>query len=1343
MLAADVLAHHNDVASTGENLAETVLTRSNVNVNTFGKLFSVPVDGPVYAQPLVQRSVSITAGPDAGVHDVVFVATEHDALYAIDAGTLNGADSPAAAGRVLWRRSFLDLANPANHLANATALTAVPQADIVSADITPEIGITGTPVIDAAAATLYVITKTKETVAGTAHYVQRLHAVRLADGTDRTAPFLIGDTTGTDANNTPVYVYSNNNGVGHVTDPYNGTGRQVVQFNALRGNQQAALTLVNGVVYAAWGSHGDNGPFHGWMVGFDKNTLALKGVLNTTPTGGLGGIWMGGAAITFDGTFFYAATGDGTFTPYNGAATNTNPTAPAPGPITGLNALGFPTDGNYADSVLKIALDSMTTPQSQNVNGWGLKVVDYFTPFNEEYLDRRAIEVGSAACVVLPDSFGSAAHPHLLLASGEDGVIYLIDRDNLGKFGLQNNIVQNVANQLNGAFGAPAVYKGRAYFADGFSGAAKTFTLANARLSAAPETRSLDAFSYPGPTPSVTANGLAAGIVWVVDHGTSQLRAYSSDSFAAELYNSDQRPGRDSLGPAVKFQGVTAANGHVYVASGDAAANSALVVYGLIPPPNAPPEAPSDLVGVPASTTQINLIWTDHSRAPNTADDFYVERSTNGSADWSEIAVAPATSYSVSGLAPGTTYYFRVRAHDALGFSDYAYTASATPDAGGVAIDDSGGFASADGLRLNGGATVGGGRLHLTTAATNQARSAFYNVPQNISAFGTTFTYTKNGAADGATFVLQRDPRGAAAVGGAGGSLGYGGATPITPSFALAINIYNGHPFGTEFLSNGTVDFKYSQTSIDTSLNDVPLTVAITYASGTLVARFTQGAATETKMLAVDLPALLGGDAAFVGFTGGTGSLTAVQDITNWTFVAALPPAAPSRPDLTDASDSGVSDADDITNDSTPTFTGIAAPGGTVTILVDGQSKGTGAVSAGGVYTVTTDALPDGGHVITAVAAATPGTVGASGSSAPLDVTVDTEGPRVISASIDGATVRELRYAFSEPVTALSLSDLELLNRGTSATVPGDSLRLSRGPDTATVTFPAFSAGALPAGDYRATLRGAGITDVAGNRLAADNAFDFTAVASVMARLVFYSGSAFDNGDAEPGIADDAAVATDKRALLPGQAASFANVTSYTRGVNGVMIDLAGLPQDTKPSTEDFDFGFDPGGTGAARPADAPAPLSVTLRRGAGAGGFDRVTIVWPDDSIRDTWVRVTLLASGHTGMAAPDVFYFGNLIGETGDSVTPRRVSALDLLAVRRNFRTAGADVENRFDINRDGRVNARDLVGVRANLNRTLATVPTSPAAPPQIIALGPTGTLRRVSDEPVLALNADQET
>src|SRR5262249_37330429 len=151
----------------------------------------------------------------------------------------------------------------------------------------------------------------------------------LQDGGDRAAA-LIGDTTGSNTNNTQIYVYGN--GDGHVTDPYNGTGRQVVQFNALREHQRPALTLANGVVYAAWASHGDNRPYHGGRVGFDKTTLALTGALTTPPKGGRGGIWMAGGALSFDGTSFYFETGNATFDGDNGTGTANNPPAPAPGP---------------------------------------------------------------------------------------------------------------------------------------------------------------------------------------------------------------------------------------------------------------------------------------------------------------------------------------------------------------------------------------------------------------------------------------------------------------------------------------------------------------------------------------------------------------------------------------------------------------------------------------------------------------------------------------------------------------------------------------------------------------------------------------------------------------------------------------------------------------------------------------------------------------------------------------------------------------------------------------------------------------------------------------------------
>ena len=264
VLSASVLSFHNDIASTGVNANETQLAPANVKVGSFGKLFTTPLDGQVYAQPLVDPSIGIASGVNtttgaAGTHDVVFVATEHDTLYAID--------SSFGGGAVLWKRSFTSLTagyvgtTPGTNINNtlgATIVQSVPQADVLSGDITTEIGITGTPVIDSSTGTIYVVVKTRETIGGVNHYVQRLHAISITDGTDKAQPYLIGNTTGTNTNTTPIYVYGT--GDGNVTDPYNGTGKKVVQFNALRENDRGGISLVGTSIYVQWASHGDNGP---------------------------------------------------------------------------------------------------------------------------------------------------------------------------------------------------------------------------------------------------------------------------------------------------------------------------------------------------------------------------------------------------------------------------------------------------------------------------------------------------------------------------------------------------------------------------------------------------------------------------------------------------------------------------------------------------------------------------------------------------------------------------------------------------------------------------------------------------------------------------------------------------------------------------------------------------------------------------------------------------------------------------------------------------------------------------------------------------------------------------
>jgi hypothetical protein len=264
--SANVLHYHNDNANTGQNQSETSLTPANVNSTSFGKLFSTTVDGQVYAQPLVMTGVNITTGTQQGTHDVVFVATEHDSLYAIDANT----------GSVLWHDALL----PSHY---GGTVTTVPNGDVNSDDLTPEIGITATPVIDPGTHTLYLEEKTKEVTGGNNHYLHWLQAIDLGSGAAKLGgPVLIADS----------------NGDTYVSGPtVNGTGQNPVgapagkvAFDSLRQMERPGLTLANGNVYLAYASHGDNTPYHGWILGYSASTLAPTAVFNTTPNGGLGGV---------------------------------------------------------------------------------------------------------------------------------------------------------------------------------------------------------------------------------------------------------------------------------------------------------------------------------------------------------------------------------------------------------------------------------------------------------------------------------------------------------------------------------------------------------------------------------------------------------------------------------------------------------------------------------------------------------------------------------------------------------------------------------------------------------------------------------------------------------------------------------------------------------------------------------------------------------------------------------------------------------------------------------------------------------------------------------------------
>ena len=501
----DVITYHYDNSRSGQNLNETVLTPANVNSTKFGKLGEFVVDGKVDAQPLYLSQVTIGGQKK----NVLYVATEHGSVYAFDADSINGTSST-----VLWKTSTLGSGETTSDNRGC-------------GQVTPEIGITATPVIDRSRNAIYVVAMSKN-ASGT--YFQRIHALDLTTGLE-----LFG-------------------GPKDITATYPGTGDNSsggnVIFDPKQYKERPGLLQINSTIYTTWSSHCDIRPYTSWVMAYSADTLAQTGVLNLVPNGSDGGIWMSGTAPAADaaGNLFFII-GNGTFD-------------------TTLNATGFPVNGDCGNCFVKLS------------TAGGLKLADYFTPHNTVSESNADEDFGSGGGIVLMDvQDAGGSTRHLSVGAGKDSLIYVVDRDSMGKFNPNTDqIYQEISGQLGGqVFSMPAFFNNTIYYG-AVGDALKAFPIAGAKVACFPSSQSTDNFSYPGTTPSVSANGAANGIVWAIENNGAILFAYDATSLTTELYDSNQAAnGRDQFS-GNKFITPVVVNGRVYVGT-----PTSVAVFGLLP----------------------------------------------------------------------------------------------------------------------------------------------------------------------------------------------------------------------------------------------------------------------------------------------------------------------------------------------------------------------------------------------------------------------------------------------------------------------------------------------------------------------------------------------------------------------------------------------------------------------------------------------------------------------------------------------------------------------------------------------------------------------------------------
>jgi len=960
--AVPVLTWRYDQTHAGQNTSETALTTANVNPDSFGKLFSHKVDSSVYPQPLYVPNLKMS---DGQMHNVLLIETSNDTMYAFDADSNGGANA-----NPIWKVSLADT----NHGA-ASGSTAIPWQDTGSPDVAPTIGITGTPVIDATTNIMYVVSNTKENGA----YFSRLHAIDITSGAERSG--------------SPVEIKATVAGTG------NGSSGGQLSFSPLWENQRPALTLYNGYVYIGFAAHGDEGPWHGWLFSYDASTLAQKAVLCLSPNNYGAGIWASGAGLPIDdgapGGRMFLVTGNGTRTspPFNSTS------------AFGESVVAF----SLANGGIT-PIDEFTPFNYQTLNNkdWdlgsgGLLLV----PDQQGSHPHVLVQAGKEGRIVVLDrdnlggyAAGASSNTNALQDISDvipqakglwatpaywNGNVYLWPRDNVGMMFKMNTGVMDTQpdSKTTTTWGAPSpsfsissngTQNGIAWAirADQFDtkGPAVLYAWDANDLSKSIYQSDNSSRDTAGPANRYSVPVVTNGKVYIATNTEIDVYGLLNAQEAAAAPVISPNGGTFATSQSVTLSSTTPSSTIYYTLDGSNPTSTSNLYAGpftvstnttikaIASAPNYLQSAVStaefifsyqvpNVTFTPAPGTYTSTQSVTLSNSDQVAKIYYTTDGTTPTVS-STLYTGP--------IQVSTTETITAIALDPVLQNSNVLAGTYTIKNPATSIDFSQGFSSTTGLTLNGSATAtNDSRLQLTDGGLNQAGSVFWNTPVNIQAFTTTFEFQISGAAqaNGFTFCIQNANQAANALGGSASGLGYGG---ILKSVAVKFNFYDFNGSG----ANSTGVYTNGDAPITPNIDITPsgillnngdsIQAQLTYDGTTLTLTMLDFVSNKTFTMsqAINIPQIVGGTTAYVGFTGGTGGLSSSQKLLTWTYATQTVPSAAAAPVITPNGGTFTS-TQSVTLSST-------TPSASIYYTLDGSAPSTSSTAYAGPISITSNA---------------------------------------------------------------------------------------------------------------------------------------------------------------------------------------------------------------------------------------------------------------------------------------------------------------------------------------------------------------------------------------------------